>query len=258
MSSCGSDMGEEACKGMGCEVPVLGRSEPSIVSVRTFPEDENASVTTQPTITTTPAPAAADEAPAPATPSHPPSLSFRLEAPEPTYPQLLNNPPVSPITNQPHRISDDKDEESSVPKSFDRSDFKHCHKDHKEFLHDDEKDFEGVRRMHKFTLYETATRFYIVGSDLLDSRFRILKIDRTAEIGDLSITEDEVVYTREETARLLATIEDGNISTGGLKQKCPFWGLLGFIRFTGPYYMLLITKRSIVAMIGGHYVYQVR
>ncbi|RPB04274.1 hypothetical protein L873DRAFT_1799772 [Choiromyces venosus 120613-1] len=259
MSSCGSDMGEEACEGMGCEIPALRRSEPSIISVKTFPEDENASVTTQPTIATAPAPASApataDEAPV--TPSHPPSLSFRLGTPEPTYPQLLNNPPASPITNQAHRISDDKDEESSVPKSFDRSDFKHCHRDHKEFLHDDEKDFEGVRRMHKFTLYETATRFYIVGSDLLDSRFRILKIDRTAEIGDLSITEDGVVYTREETARLLATIEDGNISTGGLKQKCPFWGLLGFIRFTGAYYMLLITKRSIVAMIGGHYVYQI-
>lgn len=146
----------------------------------------------------------------------------------------------------------DKDE--SVPKSFDRSD-KKLGRQEKEVYED--KDFDGVRRMHKFTLYETATRFYIVGSDLLDSRFRILKIDRTAEIGDLSITEDEVIYTREETSGLLATIEDGNKSTGGLKHRCPFWGLLGFVRFTGAYYMLLITKRSNVALIGGHYVYQV-
>ncbi|KAI5785533.1 SacI homology domain-containing protein [Peziza echinospora] len=126
-------------------------------------------------------------------------------------------------------------------------------------MHEDEieEKEEAVRRMYKFTLYETTMRYYIVGSDLLDSRFRILKIDRTADVGDLSITEDEVEYTREEMRRLLATIEDGNLGNGGLREKCHFWGLLGFIRFTGAYYMLLITKRSTVGMIGGHYLYQI-
>lgn len=189
-------------------------------------------------------------------PGHPhPPPPVRVETPEPsqpTYPQLSNTLPASPVSKHTSKIND-KDE--SIPKSFDRSD-KKLGRIEKEVYED--KDFDGVRRMHKFTLYETATRFYIVGSDLLDSRFRILKIDRTAEVGDLSITEDEVIYTREETSRLLATIEDGNKSTGGLKHRCPFWGLLGFVRFTGAYYMLLITKRSNVAMIGGHYVYQVR
>lgn len=189
----------------------------------------------------------------PGLPSPPPPA--RVETPEPsqpTYPQLSNTLPASPVSKHTSKIND-KDE--SIPKSFDRSD-KKLGRIEKEVYED--KDFDGVRRMHKFTLYETVTRFYIVGSDLLDSRFRILKIDRTAEVGDLSITEDEVIYTREETSRLLATIEDGNKSTGGLKHRCPFWGLLGFVRFTGAYYMLLITKRSNVAMIGGHYVYQVR
>lgn len=188
-------------------------------------------------------------------PPPPPPPPVRVETPEPrqpTYPQLSNTLPASPVSKHTSKIND-KDE--SIPKSFDRSD-KKLGRIEKEVYED--KDFDGVRRMHKFTLYETATRFYIVGSDLLDSRFRILKIDRTAEVWDLSITEDEVIYTREETSRLLATIEDGNKSTGGLKHRCPFWGLLGFVRFTGAYYMLLITKRSNVAMIGGHYVYQVR
>lgn len=116
---------------------------------------------------------------------------------------------------------------------------------------------QGICRMHKYSLYETATRYYLVGADIMDQRFRILKIDRTADAGILNVEEDEIVYDKKETSQLLNAIDDGNKGTGGLKLKCSSWGLLGFIRFTGPYYMLLITKRSQVAMIGGHYVYHV-
>jgi hypothetical protein len=115
----------------------------------------------------------------------------------------------------------------------------------------------GVSKMYKFLLYETASRFYLVGSDVMDQSFRILKIDRTAASGHLSIAEDDVVYTREKMNETLKTVDDGNKSSGGLKLKSSTWGLLGFIRFTGDYYMLLITKRSQVAVLGGHYIYQI-
>ncbi|KAF2201743.1 hypothetical protein GQ43DRAFT_455567 [Delitschia confertaspora ATCC 74209] len=116
---------------------------------------------------------------------------------------------------------------------------------------------EGINRMHKFTLYETSTRFYLIGSDTLDKHYRVLKIDRTAPPGHLNIFEDDIVYDRREMNQLLNAIDDGNKGSGGMKQKCSAWGLLGFIRFTEAYYMLLITKRAQVAMIGGHYIYQV-
>lgn len=116
---------------------------------------------------------------------------------------------------------------------------------------------QGVCKMHKFSLYETASRYYIIGADVVDRRFRILKIDRTADNGQLGIAEDDIVYNKEEMTNVLNTIEDGNKATGGLKLKSSTWGLLGFIRFTGAYYMLTITKRRQVAMIGGHAVYQV-
>ncbi|KAL5349260.1 phosphatidylinositol-3,5-bisphosphate 5-phosphatase [Pseudogymnoascus australis] len=116
---------------------------------------------------------------------------------------------------------------------------------------------QGVCKMHKFTVYETATRYYIVGADIMDQRFRILKIDRNSDVGNLSVSEDDIVYTKKEMNELLSAIGDGNKGTGGMKLKCSTWGLLGFVRFTGTYYMLLITKRSQVAMIGGHYVYQI-
>ncbi|KAL6710421.1 phosphatidylinositol-3,5-bisphosphate 5-phosphatase [Coniothyrium glycines] len=115
----------------------------------------------------------------------------------------------------------------------------------------------GFKRMHKFSLYETSSRYYLVGADIMEKQYRVLKIDRTSPPGLLSIFEDDIVYNRREMHQLLSTIDDGNKSTGGMKLKCSAWGLLGFIRFTEAYYMLLITKRNQVAMLGGHYVYQV-
>lgn len=115
----------------------------------------------------------------------------------------------------------------------------------------------GIKRMHKFSLYETSTRFYLVGADIMEKQYRVLKIDRTSAPGLLNIFEDDIVYNRREMHQLLNTIDDGNKSTGGMKLKCSTWGLLGFIRFTEAYYMLLISKRVQVAMLGGHYIYQV-
>lgn len=129
---------------------------------------------------------------------------------------------------------------------------------------DDEEDEEEptsdrlLYKMHKFSLYETASRYYLVGVDVSEKRYRVLKIDRTTEGGhEPSMTDDKIVYTLKEINQLLDTIDDGNKGTGGIKLRCTTWGLLGFIRFTGCYYMLLITKKSTVAMIGGHYIYQV-
>lgn len=112
-------------------------------------------------------------------------------------------------------------------------------------------------RMHKFSLYETASRFYIVGVDISEQWYRVLKIDRTADGTELNMTDDKIIYSMKEMNQLLDTIDDGNKSSGGIKLRCTTWGLLGFIKFTGPYYMLLITKKSTVAMVGGHYVYQI-
>jgi phosphatidylinositol 3,5-bisphosphate 5-phosphatase len=111
--------------------------------------------------------------------------------------------------------------------------------------------------MHKFSLYETSSRYYIVGADVTEKQYRILKIDRSVNDSDLSITDDKITYSQKEMNQLLDTIDDGNRGTGGIKLRCTTWGLLGFIKFTGPYYMLVITKKSTVAMIGGHYIYQI-
>ena len=117
-------------------------------------------------------------------------------------------------------------------------------------------DAAELRTMHKFSLYETQTRYYLVGTDVQEKYFRLLKIDRTVPL-QLNFSEDEVVYNKSQMHRLLDAIEDGNRSSGGMKLRCSPWAVLGFIRFTEAYYMLVVTQRSQVAMVGGHYIYQI-
>ena len=186
--------------------------------------------------------------------------------PEPGYDYIspLNSsfPVLSdsrPIPSPPKAsLSPERDaREQAVPTPLDRSKSPRppASKDHvsQETTDEDRREL----RMHKFSLYETINRFYLVGADIMDRRFRILKIDRTPDTGTLNVSEDDVVYSKTDMNRLLNGIDDGNKNSGGLKLRCSTWGLLGFIRFTGEYYMLLITKRSQVAMLGGHYIYQV-
>jgi hypothetical protein len=180
-----------------------------------------------------------------------------LTTPSPSFPQLSNNHPVASDERIIEEDADGGDEEPPMASSFDRAGSPATPTQKSRVARYEKVGEEGIVRMHKFSLYETATRYYMVGMDLLDTRFRILKIDRMSESEDLSISEDDTVYTKQEMSHLLDAIDDGNKSSGGLKLKCSTWGLLGFIRFTGAYYMLLVTKRTQVAMIGGHYVYQV-
>ncbi|KAH9922318.1 SacI homology domain-containing protein [Epithele typhae] len=107
---------------------------------------------------------------------------------------------------------------------------------------------------NKFILYENRLRFYVVASNTSDSRHRIIKIDRTFQ-EELIIIEDECVYSGKQMTAMLKMLEDGNRHCGGLGKARVFFGVAGFIRFTAGWYMILVSKRSVVALIGGHYVY---
>ncbi|KAH7349353.1 polyphosphoinositide phosphatase [Plectosphaerella cucumerina] len=195
-------------------------------------------------------------------------------SPQPAFPPIHHDEEANPLgsddTASGHaRVRDDahdsdeadNDDDEPVAKPFIRTSSPDSAARTAEAVDDDADDKNPdshVYKMHKFSLYETASRYYIVGADVAERRYRILKIDRTTEEdSDLSITDDKIVYSQREMNQLLDTIDDGNKGTGGIKLRCTTWGLLGFIKFTGPYYMLLITKKSTVAMIGGHYVYQI-
>ncbi|KAF5343594.1 hypothetical protein D9757_013690 [Collybiopsis confluens] len=108
--------------------------------------------------------------------------------------------------------------------------------------------------LNKFILYENKLRFYVIASNASDSRHRIIKIDRSVQ-DELSVVEDEAEYTGKQMSAMLKMLDDGNKSSGGLGKAKVIFGVVGFIRFTAGWYMILISKRSIVALLGGHYLY---
>ncbi|KAG6837048.1 hypothetical protein H0H93_015619 [Arthromyces matolae] len=107
---------------------------------------------------------------------------------------------------------------------------------------------------NKFILYENRLRFYIIASNAADSRHRIIKVDRTTQ-DELIIVEDEAEYSGKQMSAMLKMLDDGNRASGGLGKARAVFGLAGFIRFTAGWYMIVISKRSVVALLGGHYLY---
>lgn len=119
----------------------------------------------------------------------------------------------------------------------------------------------------------------MVGRDKTRTYWRVLKIDKASF--DLNILEDFTTYSESQCSHLLNTIHEGNKSTGGLTLLTTCYGILGiyfyyyyyiyiyifikhltssflgFIKFLGPYYMLVITKRRPIGSIGGHPVYAI-
>ncbi|KAL4209592.1 SacI homology domain-containing protein, partial [Rhizopus microsporus] len=111
--------------------------------------------------------------------------------------------------------------------------------------------------LSSFQLYETKTRYYVVGTNQAKQRYRVLQIDRTNP-NELTVIEDDVLYTEQEKTKLLKMIEDGNLSVGGLQlSTMEIYGVIGFIRFTQGWYIIFITKRRQVAVLGGHYIYHI-
>ncbi|KAG6812682.1 hypothetical protein H0H92_001311 [Tricholoma furcatifolium] len=107
---------------------------------------------------------------------------------------------------------------------------------------------------NKFILYENRLRYFIIASNAAESRHRIIKIDRTSQ-DELIIVEDEAEYSGKQMSAMLKMLDDGNRASGGLGKARVVFGLAGFIRFTAGWYMVLISKRSVVALLGGHYLY---
>ncbi|CAG9859794.1 unnamed protein product [Phyllotreta striolata] len=114
-----------------------------------------------------------------------------------------------------------------------------------------------INSIQRIALYETKAKFYLVGSNNTQTRFRVLKIDRT-EAKELEIYDDKVEYTAEEIHNLICMIESGNKRAGGgFSKKISAFGIVGFIKFLEGYYIILITKRRKVSLIGHHTIYKI-
>lgn len=136
------------------------------------------------------------------------------------------------------------------------SDEHHHHQREQQACINLEADSNKKNHLHEFRLFETYSNYYIIGCDMRKTFWKVLKINRL-EPSELNITEDNATYSKVEHRDLLQRIDVGNKSTGGLKLVRVFYGICGFVKFLGPYYMVLITERRQIGMIGGHAIYAI-
>ncbi|XP_029042944.2 polyphosphoinositide phosphatase isoform X1 [Osmia bicornis bicornis] len=175
-----------------------------------------------------------------------------------------------------------------------------------------------ISSIQKIALYETKSKFYLMGSNNTLTRFRVLKIDRM-EPKELVVVDDKREYTQDEIKDLVNMIDMGNRTRAGQRNNVggvarivsafgivgntykeptsdsgvseasehqkyqkplhkptqtkftwktmwqrdtfprlvPAFGLLGFVRFLEGYYIILVTKRRKVAVIGHHTIYKI-
>lgn len=120
-----------------------------------------------------------------------------------------------------------------------------------------------ISSIQKIALYETKSRFYLMASNNTLTRFRVLKIDRM-EPKELVVVDDKREYTHDEIQDLVNMIDMGNRTragqrnnVGGVARIVSAFGIVGFIRFLEGYYIILVTKRRKVAVIGHHTIYKI-
>lgn len=109
--------------------------------------------------------------------------------------------------------------------------------------------------LSKYTIYETKERMYIVGSNKRETMFRILEIDLSVPQDRLSVLEDNVFFTRNEIMNVLSGLEEA--SEEGLHKKLTGYGLMGFIRFTACYYLVVVQECSQVAVLAGRSIFHI-
>ena len=64
-----------------------------------------------------------------------------------------------------------------------------------------------ILKVYWFSLYQ---RYYLVGSNNTETKFRVLKLDRT-EPRELVLSDDRVVYSAKEIRELLVNLTNQNI-----------------------------------------------
>lgn len=114
----------------------------------------------------------------------------------------------------------------------------------------------------KFSLYESKSHFYIVGTNSNKEWYKLLIIyraekDNNAHGSHIHVNADSMVYTKDEIDTIIYRLNDSNKNTGGVSKPISFLGIVGIISFLHGCYLTIITKCSPVALIGGNYVYHI-
>ena len=72
------------------------------------------------------------------------------------------------------------------------------------------------------------------------------------------LTEDSLVYNKEDFYDMLNMINEGNKTSGGLVKLATACGIVGFVKFLDCYYLTLVTSKRKVGCIAGNMIYSIK
>ncbi|RHY31579.1 hypothetical protein DYB32_003361 [Aphanomyces invadans] len=131
----------------------------------------------------------------------------------------------------------------------------------------------SIQRFERFTVYETRTHYYLVGSDRLYSQFRLFSLDRTIKeppnLAAIFKNEPAVHNWDAMEAKLqeldadarkrsLSSSSSSSASPIGLVRAFAAVAIVGFVKFLQGYYLVLATQRRKIGCIGGHFIYAIQ
>ncbi|KAI2543425.1 FIG4 phosphoinositide 5-phosphatase [Homo sapiens] len=106
-----------------------------------------------------------------------------------------------------------------------------------------------ISSVQKLVLYETRARYFLVGSNNAETKYRVLKIDRT-EPKDLVIIDDRHVYTQQEVRELLGRLDLGNRTKMGQKGSSGLFRAVSAFGVVGIYeYFKMWTYLAIFTLV---------
>ncbi|XP_066463833.1 polyphosphoinositide phosphatase isoform X3 [Eleutherodactylus coqui] len=111
-----------------------------------------------------------------------------------------------------------------------------------------------ISGIQKLILYETRARYFLVGSNHAETKYRVLKIDRT-EPKDLVIIDDKHVYTQQEIRELLGRLDLGNRTkmgqkgSSGLSRAVSAFGIVGIFGICSEPYMKYVWNGELLKCI---------
>lgn len=110
----------------------------------------------------------------------------------------------------------------------------------------------------RYELYETKRDFFIIGQSVSGQEFSVLQL-RANSLLNFTVTEVASSLNEREIERFMTIQQEiAKSDNDEFKQKGPSaWGLLGLIRFTHCYYLCMVTRCSVVALLGGNKIYHI-
>lgn len=106
-----------------------------------------------------------------------------------------------------------------------------------------------ISSIQKMALYETKQKLYLVGSNNKENRFRILEIDRT-QSETLGIFENPEEWDIKSIRNFVNSLN--------YTRAISAYGIVGFVKFLEGYYLILVTKRTQIAVVGMHMIYTIK